>query len=107
MQVEKAEERMQDNNVRSLHEFQEEVKQLWDTHIRNDLIYGKKLRFCRTCFSFYYQTTQKQNILSRTLRVYRNSSERQESLPFSDLLNFLWNCLLVDLTCLFQSLASW
>ena len=37
-------------------EFHQMVKQLWDTHVRTELIYGKKLRFCKTCFAFFYQT---------------------------------------------------
>jgi hypothetical protein len=35
-------------------EFRSAVQVLWDQHIRMALIYGKDLKFCRTCFSFFY-----------------------------------------------------
>jgi hypothetical protein len=55
MLVEKTNERGTVAQLRSVGDFKEAVKQLWDNHVRTELIYGKKLRFCRTCTTFFYQ----------------------------------------------------
>jgi hypothetical protein len=55
MELEKPEERTLTTQLASMKDFQDSVQQLWDQHVRADLIYGKKLRFCKTCVSFYYQ----------------------------------------------------
>ena len=55
MELEKPEERTLVAQLASMRDFQDSVHQLWDQHVRKDLLFGKKLRYCKTCVSFFYQ----------------------------------------------------
>jgi len=55
MQVELPDDRKAGNRPLSFQQFQDEVQKVWDEHVRPELIFGRGLRFCRLCGSFYYQ----------------------------------------------------
>jgi hypothetical protein len=54
MQVEKQDDKSPRTELSLAADFQKAVQQLWDTHVRADLIYNKKLRFCKPCICFFY-----------------------------------------------------
>jgi hypothetical protein len=91
MQVEKMEERTQMGQMRSMAEFQEVVRQLWDNHVRTELIYGKKLRFCKTCFVFYYQTDPEADHPVEDSESVQKFFGEAGITSLSRLVNFLWN----------------
>jgi hypothetical protein len=37
-------------------EFKEACEEMWNTHVRSDLILNKKLLLCKMCISFFYQS---------------------------------------------------
>ena len=40
----------------SMKEFKETCEEMWNSHVRSDLILNKKLLLCKTCLSFFYQS---------------------------------------------------
>ena len=71
--------------------FQEVVKELWDTHVRAELIYYKKLRFCKTCFAFYYQTDPESDHPMEDTESVQKFFGDAGITSLSRLINFLWN----------------
>ena len=39
-----------------MQEFKEACEEIWNTHVRSDLIFNKKLLLCKTCLAFFYQS---------------------------------------------------
>ena len=54
MQVERHEEKSPGPQPTSVNDFQSAVLLLWDEHVRKDLLFGNKLRFCKSCVCFFY-----------------------------------------------------
>ena len=42
--------------VINMKEFREACEEMWNTHVRSDLILNKNLLLCKTCLAFFYQS---------------------------------------------------
>ena len=40
----------------SMKEFKEACEEIWNNHVRSDLIFNKKLLLCKTCLAFFHQS---------------------------------------------------
>ena len=40
----------------SMKEFKEACEEIWNSHVRSDLILNKKLLLCKPCLAFFYQS---------------------------------------------------
>ena len=94
MEVEKTEERPLSAQLTSLKDFQHATQLLWDQHVRTELIYGKKLRYCRTCSSFYYEGEPGADHPPEDTEAVQHFFQQAGISTVAKLANFLWanNC---------------
>ena len=54
--LEKASRQQSQYKVININEFRKASEEMWNTHVRSDLILNKNLLLCKTCLAFFYQS---------------------------------------------------
>ena len=90
-------------------QFNEAVQRLWDEHVRTELIYGKKLMFCRSCLAFYYGSDSKADHPPQDREEVHSFFGGAGITSIQRLANFLWALhgkTLTNVPALFENMVT-